>query len=69
MERLNMEIKNIDNVSHDIAKEFYYANIMQITVALRNGSLGHYGSTYRLNTQELCIWIRKYLLDNKKVLL
>jgi hypothetical protein len=69
MERLDMEIKNIENVAFDISKEFNYATIPDISEALRKGSLGHYDKTYKLNTQELCIWIRKHLKLNKPKLL
>ena len=60
MERLNMDFKNIDTTALDIFTEFKYMKLPMIIEALRKGSLGAYGSTFRLNTQEVCIWIRKY---------
>lgn len=62
-ERLNMEIVNIDNTVADILSEFKHLKTNDFTTALRNGGLGKYGRTYKLNTQELCFWIREY---NKK---
>lgn len=35
-----------------------------ILKAIRNGSLGRYGKTFKLSTQEICIWIREYADDN-----
>lgn len=60
-ERTGTEIVNIDNMVLDVFSEFPNVNIEQILTALRNGSLGKYGKTYKFTTQEICIWIRKYL--------
>ena len=65
MERLNMEFKNINMTATDIHQEFKYATLLQIREALRLGSLGNYGRTYKLSTQEVCVWIRSYLNDKK----
>jgi hypothetical protein len=60
-ERTGTEVNNIDNMVLDVFSEFPNVNIEQILIALRNGSLGKYGKTYKFTTQEICIWIRKYL--------
>lgn len=60
MERTDMEFKSIDATIEDIITEFSDLPIEQVREALRNGSLGEYGSTFRLSTQEICVWIRKY---------
>jgi hypothetical protein len=35
--------------------------LKEINEAIRLGSLGKYGRTYKLNTQEVCMWIHEYL--------
>ena len=65
MSRLSMDFKNIDSTTNDLFNEFSYVTIKQIREALRKGSLGHYGKTYKLSTQEVCVWIREYLKSNK----
>lgn len=55
-----MDFKDINNTIQDIIAEFKYLTLKQIREALRNGSLGLYGNTFRLSTQEVCIWIRKH---------
>ena len=64
-ERTNLPVFDIDNLSNDILKEFENKDINLITSAIRNGSLGVYGRTYRMSTQEVCIWVREYLKTNK----
>jgi hypothetical protein len=68
MERLGMDFKNISLTTNDIITEFNYMSLKQIREALRNGSLGKYGRTYKLSTQEVCFWIREYLKANKNKL-
>ena len=60
-----MDFFNIDHTINDIMSEFSYVTIKQIREALRKGSLGHYGKTYKLSTQEVCVWIREYLKSTK----
>lgn len=69
MERLGMDFKNIDRTTKDIEQEFRLCTLKQIREALRNGSLGLYGRTYKLSTQEVCVWIREYLKKDKPKLL
>lgn len=64
-ERTNTPIFNIDNLTKDISSEFKNRELSVITKAIRNGSLGAYGRTYKLSTQEVCIWIREYIKENK----
>jgi hypothetical protein len=63
MERLEMEIKNIDNTIDDICTEFSSNKLSDIKEAIRKGSLGKYGRSYRLSTQEISYWIREYLKE------
>jgi len=65
MSRLSMDFSNIDLTITDIISEFGYVSLKQIRESLRKGSLGHYGKTYKLSTQEVCVWIREYLKSNK----
>lgn len=59
-ERTSTEPKNVENMIKDILSEFKRIDENTITIALRNGALGKYGKTYKLSTQDVCIWIREY---------
>lgn len=63
VERTGSEIsrEKMINMSRDICNEFSKVNIDVIKSAMRKGALGNFGSTYKLTTQEVCIWIRKEL--------
>jgi hypothetical protein len=63
MERLEMEIKNIDNTIDDICTEFSFCKLSDIKEAIRKGGLAKYGRSYRLSTQEISYWIRQYLKE------
>lgn len=65
MQRTEMELKNIEETIEDIATEFRNLNLSEIKLAIRNGSLGKYGRSFRLSTQEICFWIREYIKENK----
>jgi hypothetical protein len=65
MERLEMDFNNIDSTIKDIIDEFGYVQLKNIIAAIRQGSLGYFGQTYRLNTQVVCVWIREYLKSKK----
>lgn len=65
MQRTEMELKNIEETIEDIATEFRHLNLSEIKLAIRNGSLGKYGRSFRLSTQEICFWIREYVKENK----
>ena len=59
-ERTNTLPKNIDGMVKDIIEEFGNLETNQIQLAIKKGSLGHYGKTFGdVSTQEICIWIRK----------
>lgn len=62
-ERTSTDLVNIEFVTKDIISEFPKMKEEEIVKAIKNGSLGKYGRTYKLCTQEICIWIREYLKD------
>jgi hypothetical protein len=59
-----MGLDQIDSMVEDVFSEFTYLNEVDIKKALRNGGMGLYGKTYKLTTQEICIWIRTFLNEN-----
>ncbi len=61
MERIGMELSNIESTIYDISTEFGFLTIFKIQQALRLGALGKYGRTYKMSTQEVCYWIREYI--------
>ena len=65
-DRLNLPIDELvlENIVKDISSEYKNLTIEQMQKALRNGSFGHYGRTYRISTQEVSIWIRTYCKEN-----
>lgn len=63
-ERTNGELSNLDSTIIDIQNEFPELREEDFKKALKGGSLGKYGRTYKLSTQEICIWIREYLKEN-----
>lgn len=65
-ERTRSEPFDIAEMVRDILTEFPRLQSERITEALRNGSLGKYGRTFRLSTQEVCYWIREYLKPIKQ---
>ena len=68
MERLDMQFLNIDYTISDIITEFDFMKLKDLILALRKGALGKYGRSYKLNTQEVCYWIREYQKENKNKL-
>jgi len=66
-ERTMTEPYNIDNMVKDILSEFPKLKDDDLTLAIRNGSLGKYGKTFKLSTQEVCIWIREFLKEKNRV--
>lgn len=65
VERTGSTAFNPKNLIKDVLDEFKDVNINLITEAIKKGSLGAYGRTYKMSTQEVCIWIREYLKTNK----
>lgn len=66
-ERTLTEPYNIENMVKDIISEFPKVKPEDVLKAIRNGGLGKYGKTYKLSTQEVCIWIREYVKEKNKV--
>lgn len=62
-DRLESELSNekLSKITSDVFSEFKTLDSDIIIAAIRNGSLGKYGKTYKLNVQEICIWIREHL--------
>lgn len=54
---------NVDTMINDITTEFKHKDLNTLLKAIRNGALGMYGKTYKLTTQEVCIWIREYIRE------
>jgi hypothetical protein len=69
IERTNTEPFNIENMVKDIDSEFKRISDDDIKKAIRNGSLGMYGATYKLSTNIVCFWIREYLKSKNSKLL
>jgi hypothetical protein len=61
LERTGTEPFNLENIAKDIITEFGFITEIQMIKAIRNGSLGKYGRTFKFSSQEVCIWIREYL--------
>lgn len=66
MDRTDCEIKHIDIVIKDIFDEFANKKLIDIKEAIRQGSFGKYGITYKLTTQVICFWINQYLKEKYK---
>lgn len=64
-ERTNTPPFDINKLTQDVLEEFKKQDIKIITTAIKKGSLGAFGKTYKLSTQEVCIWIREYLKTYK----
>lgn len=60
-ERTSTEPYDITNMTNDVVNEFKGVDLSHLQKAIKNGSLGHYGYTYKLSTQVVCIWVREYL--------
>ena len=56
----------IESMVQDIDSEFPRLSQTELIDAIRLGSLGKYGRTYKLCTQEVCIWIREFLKAKHK---
>lgn len=69
IDRVNSQPLNVPDIVEDVLNEFDYLDIDIILKAIKSGSLGVYGRTYKMSTQEVCIWIREYVnLNGKGVL-
>lgn len=65
-ERTNTPPFNLDKLVSDVLSEFPRVSNEDITLALRSGSLGKYGRTFKLSTQEICFWIREFQKSKTK---
>lgn len=64
-ERTNTLPRQIEGMVQDISDEFKNVDIKHVQKAIKRGSLGFYGKTYgEVSTQEICIWIIKYIEEN-----
>lgn len=60
--RLGTELSsNIDECLADIISKFGHIKSDRLITAIRNGSCGDYGRTYRFCTQEIGIWINAFV--------
>jgi len=53
--------EQIKSIISDVKNEFPKVSDEDLIKALKKGSLGNYGKTYKMCSQEVCIWIRQYL--------
>ena len=56
-----------DDMIKDIVNEFDYVEEKHLIKAIRNGSLGVYGRTFKMCTQEVCLWVRAYIKSNPEL--
>lgn len=68
IERTGTTPFKIGSMVNDVLDEFKNIEIDRLVLAIRNGSLGMYGETFKLTTQVLCVWIRKYQKDDKDLI-
>ena len=69
MQRLNLELENIDATITDVMTEFKTTSLEKIVEAIRSGSLAKFGKCYKLSTHEICHWIRQNNESKKSKLL
>lgn len=64
--RLGQELTphEIEIFLRDVVDSYSNIPVEHIINALKNGAKGLYGRTFKLNTQEMNIWIQKYLENN-----
>lgn len=60
-ERTNLPAFNIDNLVNDISNKYKNLPNEIMLTAIKRGALGEFGRTYRMSTQEVCIWVNKHL--------
>lgn len=60
-ERTKTETFDVTGLIQDVLSEFPKLSGVDFILALRNGSLGMYGRTFKLSTQEICFWVREYI--------
>lgn len=70
---LGFVMKRLDNTNLDVLsateaifETFPRMPLENIKLAIKNGSTGKYGRTYKLTTQEVCYWIREFIKEDVK---
>jgi hypothetical protein len=63
MQKTDCEIKNIDWLISDMISEFGNNKAFDILEAIKKGSIGKYGISFKLTTQVVGYWITQYLKD------
>jgi len=66
--RVSTEPFDLTDMVTDIMEEYEDVEFDVIKKAIRNGSLGKYGRTYKLCTQEVCLWIDAHLKEGVKMI-
>lgn len=60
-ERTGTDPYDMENMVIDVLTEFDRIEMKIIVRAIKRGSLGEFGRTYKLTTQEVCYWIHQHL--------
>ena len=66
MQKTDCEIKNIDWLISDIISEFGNKKTIDILEAIKQGSIGKFGISFKLTTQVVGYWINQYLKEKYK---
>lgn len=66
MQKTDCEIKNIDWLISDIVSEFGNKKTIDILEAIKQGSIGKFGISFKLTTQVVGYWINQYLKEKYK---
>jgi hypothetical protein len=66
MKRLDDKTLDIKLTTEAIFETFSRMPLENIKLAIKNGSTGKYGRTYKLTTQEVCYWIREFIEEDVK---
>lgn len=59
--RVNVQPERVLDIAEDIVKTFPTIDEKDLIEAVKRGALGEFGRTYRMSTQEVCIWVREYI--------
>jgi len=66
MQKTDCEIKNIDWLIIDIVSEFGNKKTIDILEAIKQGSIGKFGISFKLTTRVVGYWINQYLKEKYK---
>lgn len=64
-ERTATKPERIEGLLRDVLNEFDYLPTEQITEAIKKGSLGYFGSCYKISTLQICLWIREFIKNER----